>query len=164
MKNPTNIILKASKRVLDERKYVKILFVSMFVFLAIFILLPVIFTPGNTIAFQLTEVFTYWNYVLMIFLSFSIGLMISMQVYSYNLKKSAKDTGRGVVGGFSGFVAGIFGTAACSSCVAAIFGFLGLGTVFFLVEYQWYIVGGSVLLVFISIYLTSLGIEKKCNC
>lgn len=163
MNNPINIIYKSSKKVFKSNGYLKIFLISMVLFLAIFILLPTYLTPGNDLKYQLTEVFTYWNYFLMILISASLGLMISMQIYSHRLKKSLKCAGKGVVGGFSGFVAGIFGTAACSSCVAAIFGFLGLGTVFFLIEYQPYIVGGSLLLVLISIYLTSVGIEKNCE-
>ena len=89
--------------------------------------------------------------------------MISMQIYNYKLKKSIKKAGGAVAGGFSGFIAGIFGTASCASCVAAIFGFLGLGTVFFLIEYQWYIVGISLLFILLSIYFTSLSIEKDCK-
>lgn len=162
MGNPIQTIYKSSKKVFHSRESFKIFIITSFLFLALFILLPIFLTPGNSLIFQL-GVFTFWNYVLMISLSGLIGLMISMQVYTYKIKKSAKGSGKGVVGGFSGFVAGIFGTAACSSCVAAIFGFLGLGTVLFLVEYQWYIVGISLALVLVSIYLTSLGIEKNCE-
>ena len=99
----------------------------------------------------------------MITLSSLIGLMVSMQVYVYKIKKSAKGVGRGAVGGFSSIMAGLFGTASCSSCVAALFGFLGVGTVFFLIQYQWYIVGISLFLMLISIYFTSLSIEKNCE-
>ena len=163
MSNPITIIYNASSKVLHSKKYFKWFVISSVLFLALFLLLPVFLTPGNSLAFQLTDVFTPLNYVLMIFLSLLIGLMISMQFYVNNIKKSLKSTGKGIVGGFSGFVAGIFGTAACSSCVAAIFGFLGLSTVLFLIEYQWYIVGISVSLILISIYLLSNAIEKNCE-
>ena len=161
MSNPVKIIYKASIKVLHNKKYFKWFVISSILFLILFLLLPVFLTPGNSLSFQLTEVFTPLNYVLMIFLSLLIGLMISMQFYVNNIKRSLKGTGKGIVGGFSGFVAGIFGTAACSSCIAAIFGFLGLSTVFFLIQYQWYIVGGSILLILISIYLLSNNIEKN---
>jgi len=164
MTNPIKTIYNISKKVLSSKGYLKKFLIVTSLFLAIFILLPTYLTPGNTLKFQLIEVFTYWNYIMMILISASLGLMISMQIYSHKLKNSMKNTGKGVVGGFSGFVAGIFGTAACSSCVAAIFGFLGLGTVFFLIEYQPYIVIGSLLLVLISIYLTAKGIERGCDC
>lgn len=162
MKNPIKIIYESSKKVLNSKYYLKIFIISALLFLSIFILSPIFLTPGNSLSFQL-GIFTFWNYVLIILLSGLIGLMISMQVYNYKIKKSMRGAGKGVVGGFSGFTAGIFGTAACSSCVAAIFGFLGLGTVFFLIEYQWYIVGVSLVFVLTSIYLTSKGIEKNCE-
>lgn len=162
MNNPIKIIYESSKKILGNKGNFRIFLISTTLFFAALISVPVILTPGNTFRFQL-GVFTFWNYILMILLAGLIGLMISMQVYTYKIKKSAKGSGNGVVGGFSGFVAGIFGTAACSSCIAAIFGFLGLGTVFFLIEYQWYIVGVSLVLVFLSIYVTSLSIEKDCD-
>jgi len=163
MNNQITTIYKSSKKVLISEGYFKKFLIAVGLFLVIFILLPTYLTPGNTLKFQLTEVFTFWNYIMMILISALLGLMISMQMYTHKLKKSMKNTGKGVVGGFSGLVAGVFGTAACSSCVAAIFGFLGLGTVFFLIKYQPFIVGGSLLLVLISIYLTSVGIEKNCE-
>jgi len=162
MNNPIKTMYESSKNVLDSKGNFRIFLISTTLFLAVFIFLPVILIPGNSLIFQL-GIFTFWNYVLMILLAGLIGLMISMQVYIYKIKKSVRGSGKGVIGGFSGFVAGIFGTAACSSCVAAIFGFLGLGTVFFLIKYQWYVVGISLALVLLSIFMSSLSIEKNCE-
>ncbi|RMD66101.1 hypothetical protein D6817_04780, partial [Candidatus Pacearchaeota archaeon] len=88
---------------------------------------------------------------------------IALQVYSYKIKSAGKNYGKGILSAFSGFTAGIFGTAACSSCIAAVFGFLGLGGVFFLVKYQWYVVSISIVLVLISVYLTARAVDKGCE-
>lgn len=162
MTNPIKIIYDASKRTLRSKNSFLIFILVALVFFSIFVFIPVFSIPGNSLSFQLS-IFTFWNYVLMILLSSLIGLMISMQVYSHRVKKSMKGAGKGVVGGFSSIMAGLFGTASCSSCVAALFGFLGVGTVFFLIQYQWYIVGISLFLMSISIYFTSLSIEKNCE-
>jgi len=162
MINPTKIIYKAIKRTLSNRNYFLTFISISILFLAIVIFIPVFTIPGNDILFQL-GIFTYWNYILMFSLSILISLMISMQIYDYNLKKSIKKAGGAVVGGFSGFIAGVFGTASCASCVAAIFGFLGAGTVFFLIQYQWYIVGISLIFILLSICLNSLSIERGCK-
>jgi len=92
-----------------------------------------------------------------------MGIMIPMQLYSNHLKKSLKNIKGGIIGGLSAFIAGIFGTAACSSCIAVFFGFLGIGGVLFLARYQWYIVGGSAILILISIYLLAKKINNDCE-
>ncbi len=163
MENPIKIIINSLRRTLHSKNYLLIFLLIAFIFFSIFVLIPVFSIPGNSLSFQL-EIFTFWNYVLMFSLAITISLMISMQIYAYKTKKSVRrGVGRGAVGGFSSIMAGLFGTASCASCVAAIFGFLGLGTVFFLIEYQWYIVGISLALVLLSIYLTSLSIERGCK-
>lgn len=162
MLGPVKIIHKSIIKVLRKKNNFKIFTGSTLLFLSLFILLPVFLVPGNSLLFQLS-IFTFWNYVLMILLSILIGIMISMQVYNYKTKKSIKISGKGVVGSFAGFIAGMFGTAACSSCIAAIFGFLGIGTVFLLLEYQPYIVTISIALVLLSIYMTSVEINKNCS-
>ena len=137
MSDPINTIYNASKKVLRKKGYLLAFMAVAIIFFGIFFLLPVFAIPGNDIKFQ-SSVFTISDYLIMAFLSITIGLLISMQVYNFKMKRSAKATGKGILGGFSGFVAGIFGTASCSSCIAAVFGFLGAGTIFFLVENQLY--------------------------
>lgn len=161
MKNPFKIIYRMSKRVLKSNPYYYIFPALSIIILSIFMLLPVYLTPGNTLGFQL-NLFTPINYVLMIILALLVSLVISMQLYNYRLRKSAAISGTVAVGGFSGITATIFGTASCASCVAAIFGFLGVGTVFFLIKYQWYIVSLSVIFLLLSLYFTSSSLEKNC--
>ncbi|MBI2671420.1 hypothetical protein HYX16_00640 [Candidatus Woesearchaeota archaeon] len=85
-----------------------------------------------------------------------------MQIFSYKQAKSFSP-GRTAVGGGSAVVAALFGTASCASCLVAVLGFLGIGTVFFLVEYQWFIVGLAILIMLVSLYLTSLKLNGVCN-
>lgn len=160
--NKIKIVFKSIKNVISKRNYFIILLVTSLIFLTLFILLPVFFIPENNLVFQL-KVFTPLNYITMFVFSALVGLMISMQIYNHRIKKSLKNVGGGFFGSISGFVAGIFGTASCPICVAAIFGFLGTGTVFFLIEKQWYVMIISLFLILLSIYLTSLGIEKNCE-
>jgi len=162
MKNPIKIIYKSAKEILSKKNYL-ILFLSItLLMIVIFILIPVLTIPGNDISFQLST-FTIKDYIALVPLASLISLMFSMQIYSRKRKKSMREAGKGAVGGSSGIIAGIFGTASCPMCVAAIFGFLGIGAVLFLVKYQWYVFGLSSSLVLISLYLTSLNIEKNCE-
>lgn len=162
MKNPVKLVYKSAKEALSKRNYL-IMFLIIFVLIIIInILIPVFTIPGNTILFQLS-IFGFKDYLVLVPISFLVSLMITMQVYSYKKRKSLKEVGKSVVGGSSGLVAGVFGTASCSSCIAVLFGFLGLGTVYFLIKYQWYVVGISAAIVLLALYLTSLNIEKNCG-
>ena len=163
MNNPIKYIYKASKKILSNTKYLISFIVIAVVLFGIFVLIPVLTIPGNDLLFQL-DVFTFKDYALLIFLAVFMSLMIAMQVFSYQVKKSAAKATSGTAAMVPGFTAALFGTASCSSCVAAIFGVFGIGTVLFLIQYQWYIVGFSFLLVGISIYFSSVSIEKRCKC
>ena len=158
MKNRLKIIYDASKEVLQSKKYVKIFaFLTLFM-VAVYIIIPVLTIEGNDLLFQLS-VFTIKDWLLIVPLSGLIGLMITMQVYSYKKQKSL-NVAKGVAVSSSGIIAGLFGTAGCSSCLASLFGFLGVGNVFFLLEHQVYVVSISFILILVSIYFTS----KKMTC
>ena len=164
MKNPFKIIYKSSKEILSKKNYLSLFLIITLLLLAAYVLIPVFTIPGNDILFQLS-IWKFKDYAVLIPLSFLVSLMITMQVYSFKQKRknTLNETGKSVVGGYSGIIAGVFGTASCSSCVAAIFGFLGTGSVLFLIEYQWYVVAGSIALVLLSLYLSSLNVQKKCG-
>lgn len=160
------VIYSASKGMLAEKYYLHLFLLIILLMLAVYVIIPVFSIPGNTVLFQLS-IWEIKDYVVIIPLSFLVSLMITMQVYIFRQKRknTMKEMGKSVVGGYSGIVAGVFGTASCSSCVAAIFGFLGTGTVFWLIKYQWYVVALSAILVLLSLYLSSSSIQKSCeNC
>ena len=162
MKNPIKIIYKSSKEILSKKNYLLLFLSITLLMVAIFILIPALTIPGNDIKYQLS-LFTVKDYIALVPLASLISLMFSMQIYAHKRKESMRAAGKGTVGGSSGIIAGIFGTASCPMCVAAIFGFLGTGAVVFLVKYQWYVFGLSSSLVLVSLYLTSLNIEKNCE-
>lgn len=161
MKINPNYIVVASKQVLSSRNYL-IGFISLILIIfGGFIFIPVLTIPANSFLLQLT-IFTLRDYFLLAILSTLTSLLIVMQIFSYKQAKlySASIT---AIGSGSAVVAALFGTASCASCLAAVFGFLGLGTVFFLVEYQWLIVGIAIILMLISLYFTSLKLNGGCD-
>jgi len=161
--------LQAVRVVLKERKYL-IGFITLSVAIFwLFIYIPVKNIPGNDFAFQLS-IMSIQDKILTIILSILVALSLVMNIYAFRLKRSAKVglsmVSQGGGGLFSGVVASIFGTATCAACVSSIFGFLGIGGVFFLLEYRTHIVLISIVLLLISIYFTSakvLGICKSCG-
>ncbi len=156
------VLFKSVREVINKKNYFILFLMVTLGFITLFISISVFATPGNSVALQL-KIFTPLNYLTIFIFSSLVGLMFSMQVYNYKIKKSLKKVGEGIFGGLSGFAAGIFGTASCASCIAVIFGFLGTGTVFFLVEKQVYVMSVSLIFLLLSIYLTSLSINKNCE-
>jgi len=154
--------IDASKHVLKNQNYLIGLIIGSVLIFVLFTYIPVLLIPGNTLLFQLKEVFIIRDYVLMSVLSVLTALLLVMQVHLY---KSAKilQIGKGALGSYSGFVAMIFGTAACASCVASVLGFLGVGTVFFLIKFQWVVASIATFLVVFSLYFTSLKVLEVCN-
>lgn len=161
MKINPNYIITASKYVLSRKNYFIAFIALIFLIFAVFVFIPVFLIPENSLLSQLT-VFTIKDYVLLGVLSVLTSLLIVMQVFPY---KQAKiySSGKTAVGGGSAIIAALFGTASCSSCLAAVFGFLGIGTVFFLIEYRWLIVGISIILISLSLYFTSLKLNGVCE-
>ncbi|MBI2107086.1 hypothetical protein HYT57_03810 [Candidatus Woesearchaeota archaeon] len=161
MKINPNYIITASKEVLSGKNYLISFIALIFIILAVFISIPVFLIPANSLLFQLT-VFTIKDYVLLTILSVLTSLLIVMQIFSYK-KAKLYSSGRTAIGGGSAVVAALFGTVSCSACLVAVFGFLGIGTVFFLVEYQWFIVGLAILIMLVSLYFTSLKLNGGCD-
>ncbi len=163
------IYFEGIKLVLKQRIYLASFAVISSLLLWFFIYIPVRNVPGNDFAFQLT-LFKPQDFLLLITLALLTSLSINMNVYSFR-QRATVSTGvsaisQGGVGGFAGIIASIFGTATCSTCVASLFGFLGIGTVFFLLDNKNYIVLASILLVLFSLYFTSkkvLHVCEECN-
>lgn len=163
--NPIQEIKRASKVVLAKKSYKKAFgILSMLIFLT-YILLPVWLTAGNTISFQIS-LLRPKDFVLFVILSLFTALLIVMQVYIYKSKKKKNGlvvVGQGGVSIYSALFAGLMATAACSSCIAGLIGFLGAGSIFFVLEYQWYFVAGALVIVAISLYFIARQVNGGCN-
>lgn len=164
MRNPLSIIFLASKNVLAANNY-RFWFIVLFtVFIAGYIFLPVWLTPGNDLKFQLS-LLQVRDYVLFIVLAASASLFVLMQVFlfSRSRKKRASLVAKGGIGVFGALFGGLLATAACSSCIAAILGFLGAGSTFFVLENQPYVAGGAIALVVIGLYFSARKVVGICD-
>jgi len=165
-RNPLKTIISAVMATLEKKRY-KVWFVVLTgFFIATYVLIPVWLTPGNSLSFQLS-LLKPKDYVMFVILSALTALLLLMQVYLFRSKtRRAGSIGQGGVGIFSAIFGGLLATAACSACIAAIIGFLGAGSVFFVLENQPYIVIIAISLVVISLYLSSrrvLGYCRECD-
>lgn len=170
MKNPFTTIFFASKTVLARKGY-QILFTALTMLtIVLFVLVPVWSVPGNDISFQLS-LFTAQNWLLFAALSPLVALLLTVQVFAFRCAQSATAKTRslggaasGIVGGYAGILGGVFATAACSWCVAAVFGFLGTGTVLFIAQNQLWAVLVAISILLFSLYFTSKKIVHACDC
>ena len=163
------IYLEGINRVLKQKVYF-VTFVTVFVFLMwLFIYIPVRSIPGNDFAFQMSLLKSL-DILLLLALSLLTSLSLVMNMYSFRHKATVGSgvsaISQGGLGGLTGVAASIFGTASCSTCVVSLFGFLGIGTVFLLIDYKNYIVFASIMLILFSLYFTSkkiLNLCEECN-
>lgn len=154
---------KAVNEVLSKPRYLISFIVISFVVFLLFTLMQVYSIPGNSLEFQLS-IFTAQDYILLSVLSILTSLLLLMHTYIHmKAKTSSADAGSAAIGSSSGVIAALFATAGCASCLTAVFGFLGVGTVFALVEYQWVIVSVGIAIMAISLYLTSQKLNGVCK-
>ena len=164
MRNPFTLIFSASKSVLENKSYKLWFFGLTAIFIAAYLLLPIWLTPGNTLSFQLS-LLRPSDYILFFVLSAVTALLILMQAFIFlrSKKGRAGAVGQGGVGAFSALFGGLLATAACSSCIAAILGFLGAGSIFFILENQPYFVYGAIALVLLGLYFSARRVQGYCE-
>lgn len=164
-------IYNAAIQVFVERKYIFIFLSFALFFFALFVFIPVATAPGNTLAFQLSALsfFRAQDYFLMIFFALLAGLNFSMNIYAWRKQKQTaniyKSVASGATVGFGGIFAAIVGTATCVSCLAYLFGIMGLGigSVVFILKYRTFFLLGAIVLILFSLYLTARKVNKACN-
>ena len=161
-----NQIFTASRQVLSKRLYLFGFLVLIPIAFLIFVLIPVKTIPGNSLDFQL-GIFTERDYIILGILSILVSLFLTMQIFIFRNALSTKDRvtslGSSGAGGYVAAVGSLFATAACGSCLFALFGFLGFSTLIFLLEHQWYILGGAIILLLIALYFASRKINGICG-
>jgi hypothetical protein len=163
------IYLLAARQLLNSKNYLFGLSILPFIIFWFLLYIPVRTIPGNDFAFQVS-LLTVKDRILLGTLSLLTALSILMNIYVLRNKPGAQTglatAGQGGTGLLSGVIGSVFGTATCASCVASIFGFLGVGGVFFLLQYRSWITTASIILILVSLYFTSrkvLGICESCK-
>lgn len=166
MSNPFKKIIEATREVLKEKKNVHRFILFSLAFFAVYVILPVFLIPGNDIAFQIS-LLRARDFALFALLSLVTGLLAVMQLHIFvrtrDAKKRAASLGQGGAGLYSAVVGGLLATAACSSCVAGLLGFLGAGSVFFIVENSIVVTSIAFAIVALSLYVTSRSVNKHCG-
>lgn len=169
--NPIIPIFNASKTVLTQSHAYWLWFLVFIISaLVLFVLVPVWSVPGNNVDFQLS-LFTFGNWILFLALAFLIALLLTMQIFIFRRAKNNAvrvrglgNAASGAAGAYAGILGGVFATAACSWCVAAVFGFLGTGTVLFIAQNQLWAVLVALGIMLVSLYFASKKVNNACDC
>jgi len=153
-------IHKSVKEVLQNDKYLFLFVLLSTIIFVLYLFLP--FIGNQTIGFANYPV---WDIVLIMVLSVSVGLLFTMQIYSFRQFKelSFTSSGSGFAGFLSGFLVLVFSSATCVACLSVLFAFLGTGTLLTLFSYKKYIIIGGFALIFLSLYLISNKIQNQCE-
>jgi len=164
MKNPLPIMFSAAKTIFASRKYKLSFAVIATVFVLAYIFFPVLHMSGKSVSAQLSSL-SFYDYLLFAALSVAVSLLVSAQIFLFFRSKKGRIAalGQGGVGAFSAFFSAILATAVCFSCVAAVLGFLGAGSVFFITEHKIPIITGVIVFILISLYFSALRIEGLCE-
>lgn len=164
--NAIKQIISASKMVLQNRSYLfALLFITPIMAFLLF-LIPVNVIAGNSITFQL-RLFSAKDYLMLFSVAGLESLLLIMFFYLFRRARAQRMKlsvfGQSNLGVISGVPAFLFGTKLCPMCIAAIFGFLGPGAVFSILQYRVWIFLVSVAVLFLSIYFVSRKINKICG-
>lgn len=164
MRRPLNTLWLGIRGPFKNQNHTSLFFVAFFIFFGLFVLIPVWTVSGNTLATQL-GIFTARDYAVLIFLSSLSSLFITMQIYAMWQKRKIEGVSTATAGGLGALFAGIAGTAFCASCLAPLFALFGIGFggAIFVLEYRWYFVVATTLIMLVAIYLTARKINKVCN-
>ncbi|PIQ75831.1 hypothetical protein COU78_00475 [Candidatus Peregrinibacteria bacterium CG10_big_fil_rev_8_21_14_0_10_49_24] len=127
---------------------------------------PILTIQGNSLAFQLS-ITRGTDVAILLLLSSLLSLVIILQLERRRCGKACHTNTASMVGmGSTGVVgtafAGLLATAACSSCIVGVLGFIGIGSAvaFALLDYRWYIVWAIIVLSVLFIMLTAKSIGR----
>ena len=154
-------VFNAAHAVLSEKKYFLI-----FTLLSVVVFWIIILAPGWVISADIqSQGFTAGDFTFLAAVSILTSLVITMQLFSFKItgKVGAAQSALSGTGFFSALSAAIFSSATCGLCISALFGFLGAGSVIFLVDNQVYVVLGSLGLLLFSLYFSSKRVNNDCD-
>jgi len=154
-------------KIVGSDKGMRLLFLPIAaIFFAIFIAIPTLSIPSNTLAFQLSLI-TSVDYITLSILSLLSSLFILVNIQTYKMVKERNIQMavlvQGSTGSTAGVLASIFGVASCPMCVASLFGFLGFGVVGFLARNQWWVFTIALVIMLISLHFISRKLIRVCE-
>lgn len=161
-----NEIIQAVKQLLNTPKSKFIFAIITSFFFIVLAAAPVFLVPGNDIFFQI-KIYAARDWILLAVLAPLSAILMYLQFVVFkqtnSLKDRTKSLGSAGAGGYSTVVAGLLATASCGSCVAGLFGFLGVGGVLVITQYRWLFALGAIFVVLTALYFAARRYNKRCQ-
>ena len=160
--------LSSIKIVLSDKKYLAGFIVLTGIIFFVLFQIQVQVIPGNDSKLQ-ARIFGLKDWLLFAVISGLNSLFLVIQFYINQFNKirrqavPAASIASSIIGTSSGIFASIFGTASCSLCVSAVFGFLGVNTVLFLVNYKDIVALSAIALLLIVLITSSQRLNTVCK-
>lgn len=161
-------IVSASSTVFRERVYIGMTVVSSLALFGLYLLVPVWLVPGNTLAFEMTQL-SLLNAGLLGALALATGVLLSFEVFAFRRTRAsgARAAGEGSVGLLASLAGGILASASCGCGIGILLGVVGLGGgTLFVVAHQTLIVVVMLVVVVIGLYFSArkaAGICATCS-
>lgn len=156
------------KQILKDRTCFAVIIVSSLFLFGIFIMIPVIAIPQNTLTTQL-DALMLPDYFILILLALLSGLNFAIPVYSYKMRCAKNNLSAGtaevMVSGTTGVLGAFIGTTACASCVIPLLTAIGLNssTALFVLNNSFYFSIAALLILCFSLYWSIKRIQKGCR-
>lgn len=163
MKLSTSHVTVSLKEIAGSRKYSGIAVASAVSMYGLAILVPVLLTAGNSVAYQLS-LMEWYNFAL-------IGIFSGLFGLSFTTYRAATEISGGLLSmlesgtGLTGFTGVLFSSPVCLSCLSTILAAVGMGTsaALTLVKHQTKIQLVSVTMLAVSFYFASLNLENAAG-
>jgi len=155
-------VVSAVSKLKSRGKYPALFALFAAAFAAFFVFLPIYLTPGNDFGFWFS-IMPWWGYLLLVLFSAIMGLLLTMQLYIHDNRMSQTNAASGGLSLVPALAAGVYSTAACVGCLAALFAFAGLGGVLFFTAYRTQLIVLSVGIALVSLYYTSRRLNRNCE-
>lgn len=157
-----------SMQVFRDVRYVLLAFVWALLFLTLYLLVPALLVPGESLPFEFAHL-TQVSSVLLVVLALLSGVLAAFETYAFfnSHRIGARAIGRDGAGLLASLVGGILAAASCGCGVGILLGAIGLGGgALFVAAHQFTIILLMLAVVLVGLYFSArraAGICATCR-
>lgn len=165
MVRPFLTIRRASVSVFKKPAYALLAIGSALVFFGMYLIVPVLLVPGNSLSFELALI-SPGNFLLLATLALMTGMLAAFELFSLRRSRAhgLRSAGRQSAGFVASITGGVLAAASCGCGVGILLGVVGLGGgTLFATQNQMPIVVALLGIVFIGLYFSARRVAGICS-
>ncbi|MHB1163359.1 MAG: hypothetical protein ACYCZZ_02460 [Minisyncoccota bacterium] len=165
MTRPFLTIRRASVSVFKKPIYAVIAVGSALVFFGMYLIVPTLLVPGNSLSFELALI-SPSNYVLLATLALMTGMLAAFELFSLRRSRANgfRSAGKRSVGFVASITGGVLAAASCGCSAGILLGVVGLGGgTLFATQNQTSIVVVLLGIVLIGLYFSARRVAGICS-